>query len=73
MAASGISKWLCPKGPFINLKIKKEIWIGDLEIWPEITQGKMYGLRGEGDLGKNSKSPTAERQRNTPAEESVKE
>ena len=34
---------------------KKEIWIGDLAIWHEITQEKVCGVKREDDLGQNSK------------------
>lgn len=70
VATYGISEWICPIGRFINPKMK--IWIGDLEIWHEITQGKVYGGRREQALRKNSKS-NSRQTRNTPAEESVKE
>lgn len=61
LATCGISK----SNRFINMKIKKETWIGDLEIWYEIIQGKVCGVRKE-DFGQNSKKLQWQRDKDTP-------
>lgn len=66
LATCGISKWICPIDRFVNLKIKKEIWIEDVEIWHEITQGKVCGVRREEDVGKNSKKVGQQRDKEHP-------
>lgn len=48
------------------MKIKKEIWIGDLEIWYEIIPGKVCGVRREEDLGQNSKKLQQQRDKDIP-------
>lgn len=49
---------------FINLKIKKDIWMGNLEISHEITE--VYRIKREENLGQNSKKLQQQRDKDTP-------
>lgn len=49
---------------FINLKVKKDIWIGNLEIWHEITE--VCRIKREENLGQNSKGLQQQRDKDTP-------